>query len=149
MNKYQEFYESNFPNLIGNHGEIGMPEGAVNFCEAYKVLLMEEFCIQYFGKDLFISEETIQNINDAIKNERSESPEEIINKEGYLVRMPISNLKFYQHEVGIEKLNEIDGNSPVSLVKYKNEIILMNGYHRLLKNIADGVGEVSGFLLDL
>lgn len=61
----------------------------------------------------------------------------------------IKNLKFYQIEVGIDGPRHNDISSPVSVVSINDDLILLDGYHRLFKLILNEKSVVKCNILSL
>ena len=68
---------------------------------------------------------------------------------GSLKQYHITNLLYYQTDTGLEGPKYHDINEPVSILKYKNQLILWEGYHRALMKIVSNDWSIRGYELEL
>jgi len=147
----RRFYEENYPNLISNNGINDTPKGAIYLGDRYKVISVERFLNELIpSKQLFLSSIERQRMHDLIKKNYGKSDiRNEVDHNGELFEFKLEDVKYYQTEVGIEKLEQSKIDLPMTLVRIDNNTILYNGYHRLFTLIAMGKTTFSGKLKSL
>ena len=115
----------------------------------YKVIEFDKFIAIKFGLlDRFVTLDLVikyrKQLNDIYNNTR-----ECFWKFGFLSKVNIRDLKFFQIEVGIEGPRHTENLFPVSVLSIKGDLILYDGYHRLLNQILSEETEIKCYILSL
>ena len=71
-----------------------------------------------------------------------------------LSELSIKDLKYYQDEINLDNLDEIEKNTsrleePVLVIRDGNHLILYNGYHRTTIHILNNKPKVKGYVFDI
>ena len=116
--------------------------------ENYEVIDFEKFLLLKLSlTDVFIDLD-IKKLRDKLKSKYS-NDDKCFSDFGTLQDFEFNNLLYYQKEIGINgpKNNQLD--EPVSILKFGNNNILWNGYHRALSKITSGDKFIQGYLIDI
>jgi hypothetical protein len=140
-NNLTEFLRENFSEIICRTKN--------RFPENYDVIQLDKFLelkFQIFNN--FIPVNWITEVRNTLKNKYG-NDNDCIKEYGIRKVVKINELKFYQHEVGIDgpKHSKID--EPVCIVFCKYGNILLNGYHRILIHLLNSEVEVDSNYLKI
>lgn len=140
--------------------EIKIIDGKYPYSRGYDCLSLIEFLRQFLPNgDYFIDKERITLFNNYLDTVfpgfRGHIDKYEFLKKNQLLpeasRIDIGQLKFYQDEINIDRLDKLAGedyfNRPVIIVRFENDLILYDGYHRTLISFLDGINHIDCYTL--
>jgi len=141
--------KTDYPNLLSKQTLCG-PDGIkTHDTIKFDILLQSIFP----GLSKFISQDTaeklLQEINNKYNNGIASSDQSFYESHGTLYEIPISELNFYQLKVGINGPQNSTIDKPVYVVKHNDQLILCNGYHRVLTKIMSGDNLIFAYILTI
>ena len=135
--------EIEFSDLIFTK-ELMKPDGLIE----YKAIDFKKFILRVFPKkNLTINLDT-NYISEFLKNRYGHDKDCFLTN-GKKSNYKLENLYYYQTDTGIEGPKYHGAETPVSIIKLKNEHILWEGYHRVLKKILQNEFSISAYELDM
>jgi len=116
--------------------------------ENYDVILLEEFLKRQFPNlSPFISMDTVVKIKTDLKLKFG-NHDSCIKEHGFLKKVKITELRYFQPTVGISGAKHSTMDLPVYVVSNNGTMILFNGYHRTLVHILNEVQEIEAYVLN-
>ena len=136
--------KTDYPDLIGAKRLIG-PSGFYT----YDIIQFKSFLNKIFPQqDIFVSDDFLAEMKKKLADKYGYD-KSCFKTFGSLETISFAKLKYYQLEVGIKGPQYTDLSEPVSIVKYKDLLILENGYHRTLKKIMQGNNLTEAYILPI
>jgi len=141
MNNYSEQLQGTYARLIRQTTN-RLPEN-------YKEIQLRPFLKFHFGiEPPFLSESEISTIKNQVKLRYGIDKDLYINN-GSPRRIQINQLTYYQEYVEIDGPMHSFIDEPVEVLKWNGQLILINGYHRLLYNILSDKSELDAYILEV
>lgn len=141
--------KKDYPNLLGKQTLCGLDGIKTHDIIKFDLLLESIFP----GLSKFISQDTakklLQEIDNKYNNGIASNDQSYYESYGTLHEIPINELKFYQLKVGIDGPQNSKIDKPVYVVKHNDQLILCNGYHRVLTKIMSGDNLIFAYILTI
>lgn len=137
----KDYFLENFSDLIGKKTVLQY-DGFITFDIIYFNKLISRL---YPKQNLFIQ------TDDSLKKDIDKYVQckNIFKEKGILKTYNLTSLRYYQIETGIEGPKYHNFEDPVSYLKIDNDVILIEGYHRLLYKISIGSSSLTGYEINL
>lgn len=115
----------------------------------YLVISFEKYLkIIFPNHQLFIHDLDTRYIRETLLK-RFNNDNDCFKENGLLSTLEFKNLKYYQDEVGINGPMHSDINDPVYIIRFNNNDILYNGYHRGFQQLLKGQRTISTLILEI
>jgi hypothetical protein len=122
---------------------------AQNGYEIYETIRLDSYLERLLpGQSRFISPDSYSELKKEICDKYGED-RNCFKTNGSLEDIAMSDLKFYQAEVGIYGPRHTDPDEPVSVLRYENMLLLYNGYHRTFIKMLNNETSLKGYILTL
>ena len=136
--------KKDYPDLIGTM-TLAVPGGL----DTFEIIQFKPFLNNLFPKhDNFISDDLLADMKEKLSNKYGYD-KSCFKSFGNLETIAFDKLKYYQLKVGINGPRHTELNEPVSVIQYKDFLILENGYHRTLKKIIQGEKLIQAYILTI